>query len=154
MPFIENIAMADVAEGRHFDAGSNSRLIQILDDETNLLTSDFPTPKHQFRYINLFRFNDVEDDEQGAITQQQAKTIAYLLKLSLEQNTNVIVHCVAGICRSGAVAAVGEELGFAPAGKIKIPNCRVRTMLQSELGIKINADVSMFRQDFLNRLYD
>jgi predicted protein tyrosine phosphatase len=47
---------------------------------------------------------------------------------------NVVVHCMAGVCRSGAVAEVGVMMGFRDVGRMRIPNVRVKTMMMRELG--------------------
>lgn len=35
MPFIENISLADVRDGYHYDAGPGGVLIQIVDPDVN-----------------------------------------------------------------------------------------------------------------------
>lgn len=91
--FIENVSRFDVGTGQHTDAGVNSMLIQISD--TN---ADHPTPKMVFKEVYQFRFEDIEEDTEFAITGLQAKMIADLLKKAQENSMNVIVHCHAGLC--------------------------------------------------------
>ena len=132
--FIQNIDRDDAAKGRHIDPGPNSRLIQISDPGQG-----FPTPgfKH-FKEIHQFEFLDVEDelhfDEEVKISQEQANKLVALLQHALDNRMNVIVHCFAGICRSGAVVEVGEAMGFAHCDKFRAPNLRVKRMMFNALG--------------------
>lgn len=124
-PWIENIAAIDVSTGYHFDAGENSMLISIADPR-----GWRPAAKCEFKERHDFTFLDAEDSdgfpESEKISDEQAKQLADLLKHALENNMNVIVHCVAGMCRSGAVAEVGIMMGFADTGKFRQPNLRVK----------------------------
>jgi protein-tyrosine phosphatase len=47
---------------------------------------------------------------------------------------NVVVHCHAGICRSGAVVEVASMMGFTPADRLRIPNMRVKHKMMQVLG--------------------
>ena len=96
-------------------------LIQISD-----LLSEHPTPKMKFKEVHGFKFEDIEEDEEWAISDEQAQEIAGLLRRAKEQHMNVIVHCHAGLCRSGAVVECGLLLGFNPPDKIRIPNTLVK----------------------------
>jgi len=103
MPWIQNVAMSDIKKGFHIDPGINAMLIQIVDPP-----GDFPTPKYAFRETHQFEFLDVEEkdqvlDEAMRCSHEQAAELVRLLQHALEQRMNVIVHCVAGVCRSGAV---------------------------------------------------
>jgi len=49
---------------------------------------------------------------------------------------NVIVHCAAGICRSGAVVEAGVVLGFDDTQTMRIPNTLVKTSILEQLGFK------------------
>ena len=111
MPWIQNVSMSDIRKAHHFEAGENSMLIQIVDPAT-----EFPTPLKQFKEIHQFEFLDIEADgltnngagtwidmSEFACTQTQANELVKLLQHALAHNMNVVVHCHAGICRSGAV---------------------------------------------------
>lgn len=132
-PWIENVAAVDVSQGFHHDCGSNSMLIQIRDPHTTW----WPTPRYNFQEVHQFEFLDAEWDdgfpEEDKIQADQAKAIVALLQHALDNHMNVVVHCMAGICRSGAVAEVGVMLGFRDAGRMRIPNLRVKKMLMQEL---------------------
>ena len=133
MAWIENVAAADVPLRFHHDAGDNSMLIQITDP-----AGYFPNPKHQFKEIYQFEFLDAEDrdgyPEETKISDGQAAEIVRLLKHALANHMNVVVHCHAGLCRSGAVAEVGVMMGFQDAERTRIPNLRVKQKLMRQLG--------------------
>ena len=140
--WIQNIGAADCVNGNHFDCGGNSMLIQISDpfskDERLYVTPWFPTPKHQFKEIHKFQFLDTEDDDklspEFGITDEQANDIVNLLKHALDNRMNVVVHCFAGVCRSGAVAEVGVMMGFIDTEAFRLPNTRVKTKMMRALG--------------------
>lgn len=130
MPFIQNIALVDVAQGYHRDIEGNGVLIQILDPDWE----NFPTPLAGFKEIHQFKFLDVEadtpvPDEAMRINDEQAEQIAAILKDAFEKGRNVIVHCHAGVCRSGAVAEVGVRLGFQDTRRYRAPNRLVLSKL-------------------------
>ena len=142
-PWIENISLADACKGYHYDAGFNSMLIQIVDPDT-----EFPKPLHTFREVYQFKFLDIEDPvyvnplstefdvkHTDAITNEDAKGIAEALSFALSQGMNVVVHCHAGVCRSGAVAEVGVMLGFLDTEKFRVPNLMVKKKLMEQLGM-------------------
>jgi len=134
MPWIENVAAADVPSRFHHEAGENSMLIQIMDPAP----SWWPTPAHNFKETHRFEFLDAEDadgfPEEAKISDEQAAEIVRLLKHALDNKMNVVVHCYAGLCRSGAVAEVGVMMGFQDAERTRIPNLRVKQKLMRQLG--------------------
>ncbi len=134
MPWIQNVSFADVMKGHHIEAGENSMLIQIVDPD-----SDFPTPLKQFKETHRFRFLDVEKDdalkeESDRCSPEQAAKLVELLQHALEHRMNVVVHCHAGVCRSGAVAEVGVMLGFQDAEAFRSPNLLVKHLMMKALG--------------------
>jgi predicted protein tyrosine phosphatase len=135
MPFIENVAAADIPIRFHHDAGENSMLIQIMDTGT----SWWPTPLHKFKEIHRFEFLDVEEkdhvnDEVMKISDEQAKQLVALLQHALDNKMNVVVHCYAGICRSGAVCEVGVMMGFNDCERYRQPNLLVKNKMMKVLG--------------------
>ena len=98
MPWIQNVSMSDIKSARHFEAGENSMLIQIVDP-----AYEFPTPMKQFKEVHQFEFLDIEEAHEFAVTQEQANELVRLLQHALENRMHVVVHCHAGVCRSGAV---------------------------------------------------
>lgn len=147
--FIENVSRFDISTGLHANAGENSMLIQIVD-----FFDTFPTPKHAFKETFQFKFDDVEDEGPTSCTEDQAKDIASALLRAKEQHMNVIVHCFAGLCRSGAVAEVGIMLGFNPPDRRRIPNTLVKGKILKTLGIKIDESTSVFAEEFYSRDFD
>jgi hypothetical protein len=53
---------------------------------------------------------------------------------------DVVVHCVAGVCRSGAVAEVGVMLGFDDTEVFRSPNLLVKHKMMRKLGWTYDAD--------------
>lgn len=141
-PWIQNVSRTDIAKGFHIDAGVNSMLIQISDPP-----GDHPEPKHQFKEIHRFDFLDIEEDgltnlgdgewtdmSEFAITQEQADELARLLQHALDKHMNVVVHCTAGVCRSGAVCEVGVMMGFRDTEVFRSPNLLVKHKMMRALG--------------------
>lgn len=135
MPWIQNISMEDVRRGFHYDAGINSMLIQIVDP-----CMEFPTPKCQFKEIHQFEFLDLEEkDPYGEgfkVTDEQAEQLVNLLNHAMDNCMNVVVHCHAGVCRSGAVAEVGIIMGFRDTEAFRSPNLMVKHKMMKILGLE------------------
>lgn len=133
MPFIQNVSWKAVEVGQHYDAGDNSMLIQIVDPCVT-----FPTPARAFKEVHRFEFLDLELEDTFAsefkVTDEQAGQLVKLLQHALEQDMNVIVHCMAGICRSGAVAEVGVMMGFEDSKVFRNPNLLVKHRMMGHLG--------------------
>ena len=47
---------------------------------------------------------------------------------------NVVVHCVAGVCRSGAVCEIGVMMGFRDTEVFRSPNLLVKHKMMKVLG--------------------
>ncbi len=137
--WIENVARDDVRNGWHYDCGDNSMLIQISDPP-----GDHPTPKRQFKEVYQFDFLDAEDadgfDEDFKISDEQATELVRLLQRALDKSMNVVVHCHAGICRSGAVVEVATMMGFTATDRFRQPNLRVKHKMMKALGWTYDAD--------------
>ena len=142
MPWIQNIALADVRKGHHIPVTNNSVLIQIVDPDM-----EFPEPVHKFGSVHQFQFLDIEEDgmtntgeghkidlSEFAITQEQANSLVLILKQALLNRSDVVVHCHAGVCRSGAVAEVGVMMGFQDAEAFRSPNLLVKHKMMKALG--------------------
>lgn len=139
MRWIENVSMSDIHLGHHSDLGENCMLIRIQDPAT-----EFKPTKRQFKEVHEFEFLDAEDadgfPDECKISDEQAATIARLLAHALEKHMNVMVHCHAGICRSGAVTEVGTMLGFTATDRFRQPNLRVKHKLMKALGWTYDSD--------------
>ena len=131
--WIQNVALADIPKGNHIFVGENSMLIQIVDP-----AMEFPTPAYKFKEVHQFEFLDLEKDdpwgEEFKITDEQAQELVRLLQHAYEQHMDVIVHCVAGVCRSGAVAEVGIMMGFQDTESFRSPNLLVKHKMMKVLG--------------------
>ena len=155
MPWIQNCAADDIPKGFHVAVKENSMLIQIADP-----ASWFPKPKHQFKEVHQFEFLDVEEkdevlEEAMKCSQDQANQIVGLLQYALANQMDVIVHCYAGICRSGAVCEVGVMMGFQDTERFRSPNLLVKHRMMKALGWTYDEnekpnidDWRTFRNDF------
>lgn len=134
MPRIENVSLSDIVNGFHMDVTKNSILIQIVDPDM-----DFPIPKKDFGKIHQFKFLDLEKDVDYGhhlkIVDEQAKAIAQILKDGLKENLDVVVHCIAGVCRSGAICEVGVILGYEDMYAYRSPNLMVKHKIMESLGL-------------------
>ena len=140
MPWIENVAASDIPTGFHHDAGPNSMLISIVDP-----ASWRPEAKHQFKERHNFEFLDIEEkdfalEEAMRCSHEQAAELVRLLQHALENRMNVVVHCYAGICRSGAVCEVGVMMGFNDTERFRSPNLLVKHRMMKHLGWTYDAD--------------
>jgi predicted protein tyrosine phosphatase len=137
--WIENVSWDAVKNGFHSDMGSNAMLIQIADPATF-----FPVPKHKFKEVHQFEFLDAEDGDrfpdECMIQDDQAAELVRLLQHALDNSMNVLVHCHAGICRSGAVVEVGSMMGFTPTERFRMPNLRVKHRMMKVLGLTYDSE--------------
>ena len=142
--FVENVSRQDVKQGWHIDPTvTPTVLIQISD-----CGYDQPTAKYGDAFVETrrFWFDDTEDlFDMNCVSDYQAKQLAGILTDAFEKRRNVVVHCHAGICRSGAVAEVGQMIGFVvPEGRNRIPNSLVKRKMMEALGISFNPEKSPF----------
>lgn len=137
--WIENVSWDAVKNGFHSDMGQNAMLIQIADPATF-----FPVPKHTFKEVHQFEFLDAEDGDrfpdECMIQDEQAEELIRLLQNALDKSMNVLVHCHAGICRSGAVVEVGSMMGFTPTERFRMPNLRVKHKMMKVLGLTYDSE--------------
>jgi predicted protein tyrosine phosphatase len=130
------VSKSDVATGFHMDAGPNAMLIRIQDPATF-----FGCIKHKdmFKEVHEFEFLDAEDGDdfpdEAMISDEQAEQLVGLLLYAKENHMNVVVHCHAGICRSGAVVEVASMMGFTPSDRYRQPNLRVKRKMMKVLGL-------------------
>lgn len=137
--WIENVSMTDIANGLHSDLGPNVLLIQITDP-----AHGFPEPKHQFKEVYQFEFLDAEADDnypdECKVTDKDAHALVSILQSALDRSMNVIVHCHAGICRSGAVTEVGTIMGFTATERYRQPNLLVKHKMMKALGLTYDSE--------------
>lgn len=140
--YIENVSKQDCIMGWHLDPREHpTALIQICD-----LDDEFATPYAAGHFVHTLRlkFADVEDPfDMDCIGDGQATQIARVLRQAKQEGWHVVVHCFAGICRSGAVAEVGTLLGFeVPEGRFRLPNVLVKRKLMTSLGLQYKPELS------------
>lgn len=148
MPWIQNVALVDIPRGRHIRVDENSMLIQIVDP-----AMEFPKPLYNFREVHQFEFLDIEEDgltnngngswtdmSEFAITDAQAQELVRLLQHALANRMDVVVHCHAGVCRSGAVCEIGVMLGFNDTEVFRSPNLLVKHKMMRALGWTYDED--------------
>lgn len=136
MPWIEHVSLNAIETGWHTEP-HNCILIQIVDHDM-----EFPTPKYssKFKEIYTFKFLDLEYKDplpdELKISEVQAAEIARILNLAYFFHYNIIVHCVAGVCRSGAVAEAAESIGYTiknSGRSLRLPNLMVKHRIMKEL---------------------
>lgn len=149
--WIENVSKADVNLGHHMDAGPNAMLIRIQDPATyfgRIARADM------FREVHEFEFLDAEDTDgfpdEAKISDEQAAELVRLLKHAMDNSMNVVVHCHAGICRSGAVVEVATMLGFTAVEKYRQPNLRVKHKMMKVLGLTYDSNEKPPADDWRN----
>ena len=129
MPFIQNVPAINIANS-NYRLSTYSVLIQIGDFENPF----FPDATNLgFESIYRFKFDDSEEGDK-AITNLQAMEIANIIRHCKLHDKDIIVHCVAGLCRSGAVAEAAICYGFEDTGVRRQPNLRVKKLLLHHLG--------------------
>lgn len=141
-PFIQNVSFSAVKDGMHMDAGDHSVLIQIVDPGV-----EFPVPKKTFKECHQFSFKDDETGD-GIMTDDQAEKMSNILKDAIQNHKNVIVHCMAGLCRSGAIAEAGVRMGFIDSEAARTPNLHVLNLTLNHLGLLKSEDY--YKQFFSN----
>lgn len=138
--WIENVSMSDIHLGHHSDLGDNVMLIRIQDPAT-----EFKPTKHKFKEVFYYEFLDAEEEDgfpdECKMTDDQANRMVRALQYALDNSMNVIVHCHAGICRSGAVVEVAEMMGFTPnPDRYRQPNLLVKRKMMQQLGLTYDSN--------------
>lgn len=145
----ENVSGLDVLQGNHISVHcSPTYLIQISD-----VCKRQPIPKYEedFKCILCLNFDDVEDENNKfCISDNQAQQIADFILKAKADNADIVVHCLAGICRSGAVVEAAMSVGYTDAvNRLRIPNTLVKRKVMQCLGTYITPKTSMFSKDFV-----
>lgn len=144
MPKIQNIDIQDLVRGRYaISAPERTELIRILNDHGEL---DAHVPATAFLRTHVFVFLDIGDpprisplsapfesaereDYGRAITPPQARALVDILERALHAGHDLVVHCTAGVSRSGAVVEAAVRMGFEDPGTFRAPNARVLRLL-------------------------
>jgi predicted protein tyrosine phosphatase len=152
MPYIQNVSLDDIRKGHHIAVREGATLIQIVDPDMH-----FPIAHNQnFQNIYEFKFLDVEDDVHytDAPTQEDADKLVEILQWALTNDRDTVVHCHAGICRSGAVCEVGVMLGFTDSGSFRIPNLLLKQRMMKTLGWAYDREADEQKQIAKVKVYD
>ena len=131
MPWITRCSLNEIQSGNHINP-DNCILIQIVD-----ICREFPKPRyeHLFKQIHKFEFMDLEFEDKDSdflgISESQASDIFKILSNAYAESTNILVHCIAGVCRSGGVCEAAEIIGFEyiRPDKIRSPNLMVKSKI-------------------------
>lgn len=153
MPFVQNVGRQEILDGLYKDPGPNSLLIQICD----VGEEHIPVPAI-FQKSARFEFDDVEEpNDPASISDAQADLISKELRQAYADGMNVIVHCYAGIYRSGAVALSAEYIGFEripPApGEVHDSNRLVALKIGMAMG-RTYRQKTVFEEEFLDKSAD
>lgn len=135
IPFIENVSFHGMQTGMHYDPGPYGIWISITDPAMTPAKPAFKFSEwHEFHFLDIDKTSaDWDEMKEFAITKKDAEAIASILKRAFKHGNNVIVSCVAGMCRSGAVAQVAIDYGFRDTGVIRAPNVMVEKAIRKEL---------------------
>lgn len=143
MQWIENVSKDHANRGIHYDTCGKGVLISITDP-----CSSEVQPVHKFQEIHRFEFLDTEDPEdEFGITDEQAASIASILRAAYESGQNVVVNCHAGISRSSAVVECGLVIGFSEICKPRLPNLLVKQKIFSALGMNYDPTVDINKRN-------
>lgn len=128
MARIQHVSLNNYRQGKFLPADV---AIRIVDDES-LFDKDQPD-----MIIHRLVFSDVDEAHPEAITALQARQILEILKKAHQCEHNVLVHCVAGVSRSAAVAQFAiDYLGFEDGNNrtdLRLPNSAVISSLKKAL---------------------
>lgn len=146
-PFIQNVSRRCIELGNHLIGEGNwySDITKVgyLRDTVLISISDPgqqpPEAYYTFKEYLFLNFLDLEENQMPEaevfkITYKDAERIIEFLQDALDNGYNVIVHCTAGVCRSGAVAEIGTVMGFKDTGTYRQPNLMVKRYLMKVLG--------------------
>lgn len=134
-PFIENVSFHGMQKGMHYDPGPSGVWISITDPAMAPAKPAFKFSEwHEFHFLDIDKTSADWDEMKGfAITEEDGKKIADILMNAFFEGRNVIVSCVAGLCRSGAVVEAGIARGFQDTGVARAPNVLVKNAILKEM---------------------
>lgn len=94
--------------------------------------------------ISYFSFADCNRNEINYLTDGDVKAITGVIRRAKENNKDLIVSCIAGLSRSGAIVQAAVDFGFMDAGSHRKANIDILLDIKSSLGISINQHTSAF----------
>lgn len=134
MTQIWNVGYHDIKKGDFKQPSKNDEkiLIQCVDP-----CLDFPIPlcAYPFKKIYQLEFSDVDSPNDMVwpfrCRVKQAEEIVRALLEASENNYDVVVHCMAGVSRSGAIVEFAvNELGFEDPETFRNPNKYIVQLLK------------------------
>lgn len=139
--WIANYSLDAIRKGEHILPQNDTILIQICDPKQS-----FPKSPHKECFIKIYQLRFLDTNEENnihSIQENDVELISEALNFAKDNCYNVIVHCHAGICRSGAVVEAGTLLGFTVPNGInnRIPNTLVFNKLRKKLGFVNSWDI-------------
>ena len=107
---IANVSMVEFPQFKMFVPDVTIRILDTIKNPENpafpnleFSTNPFPDAKEY-----TFRFDDVSNEKDpNCITDEQALELYHILDIAVEEELQVLVHCVMGKCRSGGVTHAG-----------------------------------------------
>lgn len=125
MPTIKNVSLSSFLNDSHLESYA-IRVVDSMDVLDNIYRIEnekigrlygIKDSKNIFEEVAGFSFLDVNKNEDGFISEQQSICIVDFLEQAKKYNKNIVVHCVMGVSRSGAIAQFAIDfLGFSDAG--------------------------------------
>ena len=148
-----NLSLKEYTEGHHVAiniATEGKYLLIVIDDVDIKQRENSPLPKWlNDTKCNMVHklyctFKDSEDEGEGCLTNEAAELLADEIVYCKDNNISIIVSCIAGLSRSGAITQTCIDYGFEDTGKTRYPNNRIKNMLKKYLGIGISKETSAF----------
>lgn len=100
---------------------------------------DYEFPEGESEFLREVFFHEVYElgiDDSYIIPEETIEKLAKLISDAKEREQNIVVHCHAGISRSGAVVEVATMMGYKDIGRHRNPNRVIKEKLRKALGIK------------------
>ena len=138
--------LGDTGPMRDIIARNNYAIITIDDvGQTPRTLKGFPEwMKGNRGFVHSFTFHDSEESSEGCFSAINAASVAADIISCKSLGLDLVVSCIAGLSRSGAIVQAAIDYGFEDTGRIRTPNNRIKGMVREALGIEINASTSMF----------
>lgn len=138
--YVHNVDYLSFKEGWFVNTPKNKTiLISICDADKK-----FHVPKgsqmDDWAGAWCFHFDDIGPELNGvddcyAMTETQGQSLVCILNDAVHNKWNVVVHCTAGLCRSGAVAEfLIRHFGYHEVNPVRLPNIHVLNTLERIAG--------------------
>ena len=115
-------------------------LISLLDSDKQQHLPKGSTADQWFARIAMY-VDDVNPPEVGAMTVKQAAELYEFLLMAYKNRCHVVVHCTAGLCRSGAVVEfLWRHFGYSEVTHVRLPNSHILNLLEDQGGFTRTKD--------------